>query len=133
MNLDLILSHWIFIWYLLYYFKIVNLNPKLAIICGIIVNIFLVFLMLFYRTNIKIIIFFILIAFITKVIPLFTISKKIDFKKDIYVGSILFCIYLIWVVINFKKMHEFIGKIKKIILYKKSGSLKYVDNILDIT
>ena len=134
MNLDLIFSHWIFVWYLLYYFKIVKINPKFAIICGIVVNILLLLVMFICRTNIKLILFFSIIMILSKIIPLVTIwNKKINPGKDIPAFVALFGIYLVWVFINLKKMREFIEKIKILLFHKKSISTNYIDNLLDIT
>lgn len=135
MNLDLIFSHWIFIWYLLYYFKIVNLNPKIAIICGIVVNVIMLLLMFICHTNIKLILFFSFIILLSKIIPLITIwNKKINPKEDIPALMTLFVIYLVWTFINLKKVYEFIEKIKILIFYNKNTiSTHYIDNVLDIT
>ena len=35
---DLIFSYWIYLWYILYIFKVLKYNPKLAIIFGMIKN-----------------------------------------------------------------------------------------------
>ena len=35
---DLLFSYWIFIWYLLYIFEIIDASPKLALIVGLIEN-----------------------------------------------------------------------------------------------
>jgi hypothetical protein len=135
MNLDLIFSHWIFVWYLLYYFKIVKINPKIAIICGIVINVIMLLLMFICHTNIKLILFFSLIVLLTKIIPLITIwNKKINPKEDIPPLMTLFVIYLVWAFINLKKVCEFIEKIKILIFYNKNIiSTHYIDNLLDIT
>lgn len=135
MNLDLIFSHWIFVWYLLYYFRIVKLNPKFAIICGIVVNVIMLLLMFICHTNIKLILFFSIIVLLTKIIPFITIwNKKIKPKEDIPVFMTLFVIYLAWACINLKKVCEFIEKIKILIFYNKNTiSTHYMDNLLDIT
>ena len=135
MNLDLIFSHWIFVWYLLYYFKIVKINPKFAIICGLVVNIMILLIMFICHTNSKLIIFFIIIVLLSKVFPLITIwNTKINPKKDILSFTILFTIYLFWIIINHKKMSEFVGNIKLLLLYNKNTiSNHYIDNVLDIS
>ena len=51
-DIDLIFSYWIFVWYLLYEFKIINNSPKLALIIGLITNTILLLLMIYYVNNI---------------------------------------------------------------------------------
>lgn len=95
---DLLFSYWIFAWYLLYIFKIVEASPKLALILGIIENLALLYSMIFIQSqSLKTIILFIIINTCFKVIPLYTLSnEKINIKKDVKNTAIVFTLYIIW-------------------------------------
>lgn len=98
MRIDFIFSYWIFFWYLLYISGIIiNYNPKFAIICGLIENMFIVLLMFLYNTKVKLVILFITMSIILKVIPLYTIWKTKINMNDIFMTFLLFIIYLLWV------------------------------------
>jgi hypothetical protein len=43
---DLVFSYWIYLWYILYAFKITNFSPKFPLILGLIDNIIMLLLML---------------------------------------------------------------------------------------
>ena len=93
---DLLFSYWIFAWYLLYIFNIINYSPKLALIIGIIENIGLFLFMMFsLHSSNKTILSFIFINILLKVIPLYTIwNDKIYWKKDLCRIIMLFLIYI---------------------------------------
>ena len=116
-----IFSYWIFIWYLLYYFKIINIyNPKFAIIIGIIENSIIIILMLYYRTKIKLVLLFIIMMIILKIIPLYTIrNDKINYK-DIFFTFILFIIYLLIMYLNGKNINSFVKQSKDLIIHNKN-------------
>ena len=97
-NIDLIFSYWIFTWYVLYELKITNYSPKLALIIGLISNIILLFLMIFYNNNIINILLFCVIQIFIKIIPLWRLRNNniYDFKAL----AILFIIYMVWLFIN---------------------------------
>ena len=46
---DLVFSYWIFVWYLLYIFKVTSYNPKLYLLLGLIENLAYLFLMIYYN------------------------------------------------------------------------------------
>lgn len=98
LRIDFIFSYWIFFWYLLYITGLITkYNPKFAIICGLIENMFIVLLMLVYNTKIKLLILFIIMSIILKIIPLYTIWKTNINMNDIFMTFLLFIIYLLWV------------------------------------
>ena len=115
-----IFSYWIFLWYLLYFFKIVNYNPKFAIIIGIIENICILLLMIFYNTKVKLFLLFILMMIILKIIPLYSIWNKKIQNRDIIATFILFIIYLFFMILNKKNVSNFIKHIKDLIIYNKN-------------
>jgi hypothetical protein len=118
---DLIFSYWIIVWYILYYLRIVFINPKFALICGLIVNLIILLSMIYYHTKNKLLFSFFVLIFVSKLIPLFTIWKTKICLKDIHAFIFLFSIYLIWaMVINKKKTVYFTNQMSDLILYNKS-------------
>jgi len=103
-DIDLIFSYWIFVWYLLYEFKIINNSPKLALIIGLISNTILLLLMIYYDNNIYNILLFCIVQLFIKIIPLWRLRNNniYDYKSLI----ILFIIYMIWLYINKTNIHK---------------------------
>ena len=73
---DLVFSYWIYLWYILYAFKITNLSPKFPLILGLIDNIIMFGLMLLYSTSRKTIFYFLIINTIIKVVPLYYLKNE---------------------------------------------------------
>ena len=117
MSPDLIFSYWIIVWYLLYFVRIVYINPKFAIICAIFVNMIVVMLMFYYKTNLNIIFSFFALFFLSKLLPLFTIWKTKIKKDDVYAAFLLFGIYLIWILTWFSihKSNNFVNQVKNLV------------------
>ena len=120
MSPDLIFSYWIIIWYLLYCFRIVFINPKFSIICGLIVNLIILLIMIIYKTNIRIIFSFFVLFFISKLMPIFTIWNTKIKMNDVYATFFLFFIYFIWTLINKKKLIFFTKQVRDLIIYNKN-------------
>ena len=118
-RIDLVFSYWIFTWYILYIFKYINLNPKFAIYCGIIENIIVILMMIYFKTSLKLIIYFILMFILLKILPLYTIINTKILKEDIYLTLFLFIIYLLWLYINNKTILDFKKQLSDLILYNK--------------
>lgn len=123
MRFDYLFSYWIFVWYLLYFFRITKYNPKFVLICGVIENIILLFFMIYYNTNLNVIIFFIFGMFIIKIIPTYIIWNTIIKWKDILFTFILFFIYIIWLYINNKSLYYVFNEIKQVVFNKKNFPL----------
>jgi hypothetical protein len=129
---DLIFSYWIYLWYILYIFKILKYNPKLAIICGMFENFIILILMYIYNTKKILVILFIIMFFILKLFPLYTIwNDKIKLKDDIINTSLLFIIYLIWIRLNQLNITDALNSTKNLILHNKNTMpgmiiLKYI-------
>ena len=101
MRFDFLFSYWVLFWYILYYFKFVkSYNPKFALILALIENLLILFFMFFYKPKIYTIIYFIIVVFFMKIIPLYIVWNTCIKMKDIYMTIFLFCIYLIWIYIN---------------------------------
>jgi hypothetical protein len=120
-RLDLIFSYWIFTWFLLYYFRIIKYNPKLALIIALIENIFLFMLMIIYKVSILNLISFIIVNFFIKILPLYYLwNTKIIVIKDVFHIIILFIIYLIWCFINKTSIIDYQLSIVQSLLNNKS-------------
>ena len=119
MRFDYLFSYWIFVWYLLYFFRITKYNPKFVLICGVIENIILLFFMIYYKTNLNVIIFFIFGMGLIKIIPIYTIWYTIIKWRDILFTFILFFIYIIWLYINNKSLYYIYNNTKEVVFNKK--------------
>jgi len=118
---DLIFSYWIYLWYILYIFKVLKYNPKLAIICGMIENLVIFILMCIYKTKKILVVLFIIMFVILKLIPLYTIwNDKIHLNDDIKNTSLLFIIYLLWIHLNQLTITDALTNSKNLILYNKN-------------
>ena len=118
---DLIFSYWIYLWYILYIFKLLKYNPKLAIICGMIENLVIFILMCIYKTKKILVVLFIIMFFLLKLIPLYTIwNDKIHLNDDIKNTSLLFIIYLLWIHLNQLTITDAITNSKNLILHNKN-------------
>jgi hypothetical protein len=99
---DFIFSYWIFIWFLLYFIKLIPFNPKVAISCAIIVNIYMIIYLIYKNSKIYNIIKFILINVFIKLIPLIIIINTKTNIVDIYFFIFLINIYILWMYLNNK-------------------------------
>jgi len=132
---DLIFSYWIFVWYLLYYFGFVSCNPKFAIICGIFENLFIVMLMVYYQTRIKLVLLFLIMFLVLKVFPIFTIWREKVRIGDIKATAALFGIYLFWVIIvNKKTVYDFTRQTTDLIMHNKNTlpGMVFLENLLGL-
>jgi len=118
---DFIFSYWVFLWYILFYFGIINvLNPKFAILLGIVENMIILFFMIYYKTKLQLIVTFFIMVIILKLLPIYTIWNTKIRSQDILATLVLFLIYVFWVFINKKSMFGFIQNIKNMILHNKN-------------
>ena len=52
-RIDFTFSYWIFAWFILYQLNIIKYNPKIFLILASIENLILLFMMIYYKNNIK--------------------------------------------------------------------------------
>jgi hypothetical protein len=97
---DLVFSYWIYVWYILYEFKIISYSPKLPLILGLIDNLVMLVLMLMYGTSKRTIFYFIIINTLIKVVPLYYLRSESIKMKDIMFTIFLFFIFIIWLHLN---------------------------------
>ena len=122
-RVDFIFSYWVFLWYILFYFGIINVyvfNPKFAILLGLVENIIILFLMIYYKTKLHLIVAFFIMMILLKILPIYTIWNTKIRIQDILATLVLFLIYLFWIFINKKSMLGFIQNIKNMILHNKN-------------
>jgi hypothetical protein len=104
---DLIFSHWILIWYVLYIIGIVPYNPKYLFILGIALTVFQLGMMVLYHKSFSYIFAFILANLLMKGLPLYTIytRKTTDMDAIVMMSSVV--LYAIWLKINNKNLYRF--------------------------
>jgi hypothetical protein len=108
---DLVFSYWIYLWYILYAFKITTFSPKFPLILGLIDNIIMLLLMLVYGTSRETIFYFIIINTIIKVVPLYYLRNEPIKWRDIYFTVFLFILFVGWLNLNKQSL---IGNLKVI-------------------
>jgi hypothetical protein len=119
-RIDFIFSYWIFLWYLLYIFKIISYNPKFAILCGFIENISILSFMFYYETKKKLILLFFIMFTLLKIIPLYSIWNTKIRAHDIIATIVLFIIYLVWIFYNKKTISDFKNQTLDLVLHNKN-------------
>lgn len=108
---DYIFSDWIFIWWILFYFKFTKYNPKFILIVSLIQNCFM-FLYLFTQNTQKIVIIsFFIIDLIIKIIPIISIINTKINKDDIYFTILLYLVYNLYLYIKNTNVIEITNKI----------------------
>lgn len=106
---DLVFSYWIYLWYILYAFKITSFSPKFPLILGLIDNIIMLGLMLVYGTSRITIFYFIVINSIIKVVPLYYLRNQVIKMNDVYFTAMLFGLFILWLHLNKQSL---VGNIK---------------------
>jgi hypothetical protein len=96
---DLILSYWIFLWYIAYILRFTKASPKLLLQLGILENLWTMWLIWGYATT-ENFIYFIAVFLLTKVVPLVTIWRVPITVRDVWWSVALVSIYVIWIYIN---------------------------------
>jgi len=101
---DFIFSYWIFAWFLLYFFKVTEYNPKYLLLLGVLENLMTIILGLYYKTSIKYIVYFIFVMIVMKIIPLyFSWNNKNNFtslRSDLTASISVFVLYSFWLYFN---------------------------------
>jgi hypothetical protein len=108
---DLVFSYWIYLWYILYAFKITDFSPKFPLIIGLIDNIIMLLLMLVYGTSRETIFYFLIINTLIKVVPLYYLRNEPIKLKDIYFTVFLFIVFVGWLHLNKQSL---VGNLKVI-------------------
>ena len=110
MNLrfDLILSYWIFAWFLLYLYDVVPYSPHLALILALLFEIGILCAMGFNHASNYYIGLFVVITILIKAIPIYILrNEQIDyFNQMIYMGCVI-ALYMLWLKINNQNAIEY--------------------------
>ena len=110
-RLDVFFTSWIMIWFILYYFNIFPYNPKIVLMFAILICSIILCSMLYNNVE-KIYIFsFIIIFFLTKLLPYYFVKDSCYTDIDIYFSIFLFVLYLVYLKILFGDTYKFINKI----------------------
>jgi len=120
LRIDLVFSYWIYLWYLLYAFKFIKYSPKLALMLGLIDNIIMLFLMVYFGSSIKTIITFIIVNTLIKIIPIYYLREEQIKISDVIFTCGLFAAFILWLHVNSQSL---IGNLKLIhdsLLYNKN-------------
>ena len=116
---DLVFSYWIYAWFILYVFKFITYSPKFPLILGLIDNIIMLLLMLYFGSKSRTIILFIIINTLIKVVPLYYLRNQRIKMSDIYFTVGLFIIFVIWLHINKQNLAGNLKLIHDSLLYNK--------------
>jgi hypothetical protein len=100
LRFDLVFSYWIYLWYILYVFKIASYSPKFPLVLGLFDNIIILIMMIMHGKSSATIFYFIVINTLIKVVPLYYLRNEKIRIKDIYFTICLFSIFIIWLYIN---------------------------------
>ena len=128
LRFDLVFSYWIFAWFILYLFNITPYSPKFAFILGLIENIFLLIMMIIRGTKRITIFYFLIINFIIKVLPIYYLRAETIRIKDVYMTTLLFVIFILWLDLNNISIIENIKVIYKSLIYgeNKTPFMKFI-------
>ena len=108
---DLVFSYWVYLWFILYVFKLTTYSPKFVIILALIENAIMLVLMFLYGTSSETIFYFILINTLIKVVPYYYLREQPIKTRDIYVTFVLFILFNIWLHLNNQNL---VGNVKLI-------------------
>jgi hypothetical protein len=103
MNLrfDLILSYWIFAWFILYIYNIIPYSPHFTLGLALLFECVVFILMIIKNTSKYYIALFIIITILIKVIPLYILrNETIDYLPQLFYMGVLITIYAIWLLLN---------------------------------
>ena len=94
---DLILSYWLFAWFVLYYNNVTKYSPLFLLYLGFLENLVMLVMMIFYQVELFRIIVFIIVNTIIKVSPIYLIRDRKIGWDDIYASIVVVVVYGIWV------------------------------------
>lgn len=95
-----VFSNWIFLWYVFYVLGLTKFNPKIGLLLGIVHNICMALIILYFKKNWLFFIGFCILIFFYKWIPLWSLRHAAYRWKDVYFLLGLFAIFVVWVSVN---------------------------------
>jgi hypothetical protein len=128
---DLVFSYWIYLWYVLYAFRITSFSPKFPLVLGAIDNIIMLLLMLVYGTSKETIFYFIIINTLIKIVPLYYLRNEPIKGRDIYFTIFLFVLFILWLNVNKQSLSGNLKVIYNSLLYgqNKTPFMAILNNI----
>ena len=126
LTFDILFSNWIILWYILYIFKLVKYNPKGWLIIAFILNFYNVFLMAYFNRYYMLFLF-ILVIFITKVVPIWTLRNTTSRMIDYIAGFVLLSIYYGWLTYNNYSLNKLATTTYPNIQYNKLNATPYMN------
>jgi hypothetical protein len=126
-----IFSYWIFVWFILYYFKLTKYNPLLILIIGYIITFGELLYLIFMGAKRYNIIKFTIINIIIKLIPILLIYNTKTTYKDLIIGLYMFLIYLITMAIIKIDPYKFYKTMINTYLYDNNKYKSPISNIYD--
>lgn len=104
MRLDLLFSNWIFLWFVLYGFKLIAFNPSFILIISFAIVVFEVFILKYYGANKYDLTKFIIInVIVIKFLPLVSLALTNDLKvslQDAYFTVFIVLAYTLYLYAN---------------------------------
>jgi hypothetical protein len=115
-----ILSNWILILCILFYFKVINYNPIIMLYISILFCIIQINIYIYYNIKYNYLIKYIILIFIIHLVPvLFIYNRKINYKYDIMVSIIIVIIYYLF---NLYNNQSIISNYRNLLLYDYNKS-----------
>jgi hypothetical protein len=104
MRLDLIFSNWVFIWFILYGFRLVPFNPSLILIASFAAVVFEVFILKYYgKKDHDLVRFIIINVVLIKMLPLLSLALTNDLSvtlQDAYFTVFIVLVYSLYLYAN---------------------------------
>jgi len=126
-----IFSYWIFVWFLLYYFKLTKYNPLIILIIGYIITLGEWLYLIFMGANNYNIIKFIIINVIIKIIPILLIYNSKTTYKDLIIGLYIFLAYLLTMAIMKIDPYKIYKKILNTYIYDDNKYKSIISKMYD--
>ena len=129
MNSDLLLSNWIFVWFVLYLLCIIPYSPKLIILAGFGIIVFMIIYLYIKNASRYNLLKFIILNILMKIIPLIVLYNIPITENDYYFSIAIFIIYLFWLDVNETNIVEVYQKLTN--YYINGSSKTLVSNAYD--
>jgi len=127
-NIDLILSYWIFLWFLLFCFGLIKYNPFLLLCLGLLFSFYEIYYLISKKASKYNIIKFTFINIILKSIPviiLFLMNKNKCNMNDLLFSIVFVSIYLLYLHFNNTNIIEIYNRILYGLIYDNNNNDYY--------
>jgi len=127
-----ILSNWILILCILFYFKVINYNPIIMLYISILFCCIQIIIYIYFNIKYNYLIKYIILIFIIHIIPvLFIYNRKINYRYDIMASILIVIIYYLF---NLYNNQSIISNYRNLLLYdynKSQGVQSHNNYILE--